>query len=86
MHLKNGRPVKVGDAVVWKDGNGLPGAGIVAAANAGSETCNLIVVGTGSGFSWVTAREAVHLDDAMSPAPFVAPGEGIPVVVQPGAN
>lgn len=72
MHYKNGRPAKIGDQIVFKPYDAVIRAGVVAAAAPGSSTCNLTVVTIGGDvYSSVTASEAVHGDDAMSPAPYV---------------
>lgn len=44
MHYKNKRPVKIGDHVVGLNGYGGFIAGVVAAGNSGSDTCNIAVL------------------------------------------
>ncbi|XHR29879.1 MAG: hypothetical protein ACFUZC_04860 [Chthoniobacteraceae bacterium] len=67
MHYANGREAKIGDRIVFKDYQGIPYAGVVASAIPGSDTCNLNVVPvTVTGTMSVTAREAMHIDDALT--------------------
>lgn len=65
MHYKNGKPAKVGDKVVVND-NGNPLAGIVIEVIPGSTTCNLRVVPVTAPFSWVTASNALLVEDAFA--------------------
>lgn len=64
MHYKNGREAKVGDAVVCRDYNGLPLAGVVVKTLATTNTCNLQVVPIDQARTF-TASECLHIDDAM---------------------
>ena len=65
MHYQNGREVKVGDNVIFKDYNGIVYSGVVVKANAQATTCNLLVAPVlMAGISNVTAGEAILAEDA----------------------
>lgn len=67
MHYANGREAKVGDAVIYRDSNGLAATGIVAKAIPSNDTCNLIVVPVTQQL-WFTAKECLHVDDVFPEA------------------
>jgi hypothetical protein len=76
MHYKNGREVKLGDQVVGKDCAGNIQSGTVIKATAGSDTCNLVIVPPGTPALYATAKECLHVDDAMNvPMPDQAPAK-----------
>jgi hypothetical protein len=78
MHSKTGRPINVGDQVVWNDGS-LPRAGVVTKTTPGATTCNLMVLQPGHLYTaCVTASKVVHIEDALNAPAYVPPAEPAP--------
>lgn len=71
MNYKNGRVIRVGDNIVARNPQGHAMMGVVVGAAPGdTET---LVVAPASSIVTVPANEAVHLEDAMNPAPYKEP-------------
>lgn len=66
MHYKNGREAKVGDQVVARDYNGTAFAGVVVKTIPGTDACNLQVVPLRDHPHTYTAKECLHIDDALT--------------------
>lgn len=67
MHFKNGREAKVGDMILGRNFDGTPISGVIVTTQAQSDTCNLTVMPITPGSRvTMTAKECLHVDDAMS--------------------
>lgn len=71
MHYKNGQPARLGDQVVYQS-NGLAKTGVVIKCVPGAETCNLMVAPL-ERFDYVTAKNCLHIEAAMSATDVMAP-------------
>lgn len=65
MHYKNGRPVKLGDQIVYKGWDNNVRAGAVTTANGMAATCNLTIQpALGGNIDCATAGDVYHVEDA----------------------
>jgi hypothetical protein len=73
MHYKNGREVKHGDKLIAHHWDGTPYTGVVIGINPQSPSCNLTIAPFNpSTQTTVTAKECLHVDDALPKQPVRA--------------
>ena len=68
MHFRNGREAKIGDQIIGRNYSGTPIAGVIVSQTSLGDTCNINVVPLRDGMT-MTAKECLHIDDALPPSP-----------------
>lgn len=77
MHFKNGREAKIGDQCLYKDGP-VGRVGFIVAQSSTGDTCNISVLPHGGAYcSTITSKEAMHIDDALTPCDCGKTADGI---------